>query len=230
MGSGAPRDSAVFEVRDALASDECAVCRLALRSVGRVLQSIAYEQLTDVDMRTRLRAARGFCNAHAYRWLHESHNVLGTAIVYGDVIRSVLQELEDARGSDGLLRRALRRPRSGARCPACQAQAEAEERYLGALLESLAADAATRQAFENSSRGLCRRHTLAAVRRGGEQVAEVVAAHARESLNGLLRDLDEVVRKEDYRFRHEERSEAERIATARAVAWVAGSDGLVDAG
>jgi hypothetical protein len=47
-------------------------------------------------------------------------------------------------------------------------------------------------------------------------------------LGKLLADLDEVVRKEDYRFRHEPRTEAERVAAARAVGWVAGSEGLVD--
>ncbi|MBV9171706.1 MAG: hypothetical protein JOZ81_16675 [Chloroflexi bacterium] len=226
MASGPPRDSAAFEVRDALGAEGCVVCQLALRSVGRLLQSIAYEQLTDVDLRAQLRSARGFCNTHAYRWLRESRNILGTAVVYGDIIRSVLRELDSTPTGDGLLRRALRRPRAGARCAACEAQAEAEDRYLGALLESLSADDATRQAF-SVSHGLCRRHTFAALRRGGE-AAELVVSHARELLERLLQDLDEVVRKEDYRFRHEGRTDAERVAAARAVAWVTSSDGIVD--
>jgi Family of unknown function (DUF6062) len=226
MSPRAPRDSTAFEVREALGGDGCAVCRLALRSVGRQLQAIAYDQINDIDLRAQLRAARGFCNTHAYRWLRESHNVLGTAIVYGDVIRAVLRELESTPAGDGLLRRALRRPRNGARCLGCEAQAEAEARYLEALLESLAAEETTREAFARSY-GLCRRHTLAAARRGGPS-ADVVVEHARASMAELLHHLDEVVRKEDYRFRHETRTDDERVAAARAVAWVAGSDGLVD--
>jgi saccharopine dehydrogenase-like NADP-dependent oxidoreductase len=42
----------------------------------------------------------------------------------------------------------------------------------------------------------------------------------------LIEQLDEVIRKEDYRFRHEPRSEAERTAPARAISWAAGADGL----
>jgi hypothetical protein len=44
----------------------------------------------------------------------------------------------------------------------------------------------------------------------------------------LLGELDEVIRKEDYRFRHEPRTEAERTAPARAVNRVVGLDGLID--
>jgi hypothetical protein len=44
----------------------------------------------------------------------------------------------------------------------------------------------------------------------------------------VIADLDEVIRKEDYRFRHEPRTEAERSATSRAIMWAAGLDGLVD--
>ena len=37
-----------------------------------------------------------------------------------------------------------------------------------------------------------------------------------------------MIRKEDYRFRDEPRTEAERSAPARAVAWTAGAEGLVE--
>jgi hypothetical protein len=47
-------------------------------------------------------------------------------------------------------------------------------------------------------------------------------------MHALVEELDEVVRKEDYRFRHEPRTESERTAPARAVAWAAGSDGMVE--
>ena len=49
--SASPRDSAVFELRDALGQGGCPVCRLALRSVSRAIQSIAYEQVNDIALR-----------------------------------------------------------------------------------------------------------------------------------------------------------------------------------
>src|ERR1700676_25368 len=94
MSSRAPRDSTAFEVREALDESGCPICRLAVRSVGRWLASVAYEQVNDIQLRTELRAARGYCNVHAHRWLREVHNVLGTAIVYQDLLKAGLRELD----------------------------------------------------------------------------------------------------------------------------------------
>src|ERR1700694_4411303 len=93
MSSAAPRDSTAFEVREALDQAGCAVCRLAVRSVDRWLASVAYDQINDIDLRARLRAARGLCNAHAHRWQREVHSVLGTAILYQDLLTSALREV-----------------------------------------------------------------------------------------------------------------------------------------
>src|SRR5579859_5221568 len=108
MSSTAPRDSTAFEVRDALGQTGCPVCRLALRSVGRWLASVAYDQVNDIELRGELRAARGFCNVHAHRWLREIRSVLGTAIVYQDLLKAGLRELgaENTQRS-GLLRAIL---------------------------------------------------------------------------------------------------------------------------
>jgi uncharacterized protein DUF6062 len=226
MSAAAPRDSTAFEVREAIGQAGCPVCRLAVRSVGRWLASVAYDQVNDVDLRSELRAARGFCNVHAHRWLTAAHSVLGTAIVYADLLKSSLRELE----SDTIQRGGRWRAILGAQaaevgtCPACRAQAEAEERFLDALLATVAAD---QQALDGSE-GVCLRHTRAALRRGGPG-AERVLLHTRSAVEQLLKELGEVIRKEDYRFRHEPRTDAERTAPSRAVARVAGADGLVDA-
>ena len=223
----APRDSTAFEVREALQHPGCPICRLTVRSVNRWLKSVAYEQVNDIQLRAELRAARGFCNAHAHQWLREAHNVLGTAIIYRDVITAALRDLEPPRG--GRLRTLLGgdvadgRDGRGA-CPACRTQHEAEARYLEALLALV--DAAP-ELLEGRADGLCRRHTRAALRRGGP-ASERLVAQTRRAVQRLLGELDEVIRKEDYRFRHEARTAEERAAPGRAVAWAAGADGLVE--
>ncbi len=234
MNASAPRDSAAFEVREALEHSGCSVCRLSVRSVGRLLQSVAYEHVNDPGLRQQLRAARGFCNQHAYRWLREAHNVLGTAIIYREVLATSLRTLDESAASNGQRGGLLRGLRStedtnGARrgvCPACATQRDAEDRYLGALLASLAADDATRQAF-SSSNGLCFRHTVAAIRRGGPAVEQVVDQTRHATLE-LIGHLDEVIRKEDYRFTDEPRTDEERVAPANGIAWAAGVEGLTD--
>jgi hypothetical protein len=214
-----PRDAAAFEVRDALAVGGCAVCQLSLRSVARLLQSVAYEQVNDLDLRKALREAGGFCNVHAHQWLREAHNVLGTALIYRDVLAAALRELDAPR--PGRLRTLLGGSAASAACPACAAQADAERRYLEVLLELVAHDP---QLIEHSD-GLCRRHTLLAVRIGGA-ASTLIAERTAEVVRQLIADLDEVIRKEDYRFRNEPRTPAERTAPARAVSWSAGTEGL----
>lgn len=223
--NGAPRDAAAFEVRESLREPGCAVCRLTIRSVGRVLQSIAYEQVNDLALRKELRIAGGFCNPHAHQWLRESRSALGTALIYRDVITAALRAFEDEQRPGllrGLLGAADRRGSTGA-CPACRMQLEAEARYVEALVAIVAAESEALSA----SQGICRRHTWAAVRLGGPG-ADCILQQTRRAIDALVQDLDEVIRKEDYRFRHEARTDSERSAPARAIAWAAGAEGLVD--
>jgi hypothetical protein len=230
MTATAPRDSAAFEVREALGQAGCPVCRLALRAVGRLLQSVAYEQVNDPGLRSDLRATRGFCNTHAYRWLREARSALGTAIIYRDVVRAALRDLSvaGAPAAGGFLGTLLGRSPEPARaraCPACRAQRQAEDRYLEALLAILA-DPAEAKLLEHAD-GLCLGHSLTALHRGGPAAGRI-EEHTRRAVLQLLGELDEVVRKEDYRFRHEPRTDAERTAPGRAVAWAAGAEGLVE--
>jgi Family of unknown function (DUF6062) len=225
MSSRAPRDTAAFEVRDALGhAAGCAVCHLALRSVKRQIRSIAYEQVNDLDLRAQLRRAHGFCNAHAHQWLREARNVLGTALIYRDVLRASADELESGATRRGGLLQGLFSAEREAACPVCEAQRNAESRYVSALVGLMAADSAVRTRFEASA-GLCRLHVLAALRIGGPG-AEAIVVHTRQRIEALVAELDEVIRKEDYRFRHEPRTEGEKSAPSRAINWATGSDGL----
>src|SRR5207245_2366143 len=119
----------VFEVRDALTQPGCAICQLAVRSVGRLIQSVAYEQVNDPGLRAELRRARGFCNEHAYRWLREARSVLGTALIYRDVVHASLQAFDAGAATNGqrggllrgLLGSSANQVGEGL-CPACRVQ------------------------------------------------------------------------------------------------------------
>ena len=215
VSSAAPRDAAAFEVLEALREPGCAVCRLALRSVARLLQTISYEQVNDPALRAELRKSRGFCNQHAHQWLRESRSVLGTALIYRDLISATLRDLDE------------RAPPRGKPpvCVACRAQRDAETRYVETLVATAAHESA---ALDASSDAICRRHTMAAMRLGGPGATSVVR-RTRRALEDLTSELDEVIRKEDYRFRQEPRSDAERSAPSRAVAIIASTPGLTSA-
>ena len=220
MTSAGPRDAAAFEVREALAESGCVVCRLSLRSVSRLLRSIAYEQVNDVALREQLRRAAGFCNPHAHQWLAESKSVLGTALIYRDVLNAALAEMESRRA--GRLRALLGGGQPEASCPLCAAQADSEARYMDTLLSVVAAE----PSLVDASDGLCRKHVLAAARVGGAP-ADLLMQRTRSVVGQMLAELDEVIRKEDYRFREEPRTEAERSVPSRAVGWASSAEGLV---
>jgi len=228
MSSGADTG----ELREALRHHGCAICHLADRATVRYMRAVAYEQVNDPALRAKLRSSGGFCTTHAHRWLREAKSVLGTALIYRDAITAALRELDslpqtqasNAGGLRKLLGRAppAREPRT--MCAACRIQHDAQERYVDALLAGLT-DTRVAQALASSD-GLCLPHTRRALERGGQR-AEPISARAREVGQRFVDHLSEVIRKEDYRFQQEPRSEAERTAPRRAVAWTAGMDGLV---
>ena len=218
MSQAEPRDTTAFEVREGRAEPGCVVCRLTQRAVSRYIQSLAYEQVNDIAVRRELRRARGFCNRHAYQWLREARSTLGTALIYRDVLRAALADLSGDVPRDRGLGAWLRPTKRHSSCLVCHAQREAEARYVDALVAVLASDGGL-----DPGDGLCRRHALAAIRAGGP-----LAEHTRKIVEGLIDDLDEVIRKEDYRFRGEPRTDSERSAPARAIAWAASIEGLVE--
>ncbi|MCA1648336.1 MAG: hypothetical protein LC797_23720 [Chloroflexi bacterium] len=147
----------------------------------------------------------------------------GTAILYQDLLTATLRDLEADTAPRGARWRAmLGTPSDDAGdCPACRVQTQAEERYLTALLATVAAD----PSLLDGADGTCVRHTRAAQHLGGAGAAHVVQQTC-AAIEHVLAELGEVIRKEDYRFRHEPRTDGERTAPSRAVARMSGLEGL----
>jgi Family of unknown function (DUF6062) len=218
MRHASSRETPTADIHHALGRPGCAVCHLTHRSVTRFLRALSYEQVNDVGLRAELRAARGFCQVHAQRWLGMSGNVLGTAIIYRDVITAAVRSLGSAPERSSL--RGLLGGRSSreASCVACTFEADAQDRFVDAVLGASGDPDVLRH-----SDGLCLPHTKRAVERDARR-AEPLVALARKHAEQIMAELDEVIRKEDYRFKHEPRTDAERTVPRRAVAWTTGLD------
>ncbi|MGH2562118.1 MAG: DUF6062 family protein [Thermomicrobiales bacterium] len=225
-----------FELLDAFAQEGCPVCRLSLAAVHRFLEGINYEGVNDTGVRARTRAAFGFCNRHSHQWLKLAH-VLGTALIYKDVVADVTVSLRALRyqrsGLRGNLPRlAARRDEDGAvaglvpsgDCLACQRQTE-ETRVLVATLTDSLRQRDFQVAYAESP-GVCLPHLREALRAAPTAaVFETLRDHAVSRQEQLASHLGEVARKHDYRYSDEPLGE-EREAAVRVVAHVAGARGV----
>lgn len=201
------KHGAYFEVLSALgrdgypppasqpASDGCPICHLNRRGISRYLDALSYENVNDPGVRAILRAYRGFCSHHAWQFLEETRDGLGTAIIYRDVVSSLLRAMPVSKVAS--IGRSLALPAVGRReghshrppevsdalverlspqgsCPACTSLAESTWLYLDTLLVHLFDG--EMQSRYLSSAGLCLPHlALAAARLPSRQGLDILA-------------------------------------------------------
>jgi len=90
-----PRDRTYEYVRAALALPGCSLCRVEREAVQRYLDGFMYEDVTDVGLRAKMRAAHGFCHEHAAQAILV-RDALGLAIIYQDILLSVMKDMQEA--------------------------------------------------------------------------------------------------------------------------------------
>ena len=204
-----------FEVLEAFQQpDTCAFCELESRTVKRYLDTLLYENVNDPGLRRKLALSQGFCSRHAHALLRFG-DALGIAILYRDQVQRRIESLESRKSFQ-------KKPRES--CPACDQQLQTRRRCVQTLL-AWVGEADMRRAIEAGS-GLCLPHldeTLSHCR-DEEAEAYLLRTH-RASLENLLGELAELIRKNDYRFRHEPVG-SERDAWRRAVRRLTGNESI----
>ena len=231
-GLMAEQDVLYHELLDAMQSGGCVLCRLARKASDRYLNALIYEGVIDVDIREKLRNARGPCYRHAWRIAHRRGSVLGISIVYRDVVNTLTKALEaQAATSPRLFGRTQvdlsRQLTPSVDCPACLLEGEATRRFAKTLLKHLgtppfrvSADGMAQRYVDAG--GLCLPHFQLVLSHAGQGAANVLAGWQAAAWRHLRDDLDELIRKHDYRFRHEPVTESEANSWERAVAAVVG--------
>lgn len=195
MTEVASRHTLYYDLLDAFQQDGCPICRLGRLTVARYLDILAYENVNDPGVRQKLRAARGFCNYHAYQFLDEVRDLLGIGIIYRDVVNTIVVALSEGRASGaswpGLpsLRSGLATPGEDhalalllapiGPCPACQALEESVTDRLHVLLQHL--PESDFGAACKASAGLCYPHFLRALAEAGD-VSQLTALVASEEV------------------------------------------------
>ena len=169
-------------------------------------------------MRVRIRAARGFCRSHL-PLLVNSGDALGIAILYHDLADETLKhwgEGEFTYGANSKSNASDLRSRLASlfssnlstsslalqtECLLCETESEAESRYVSALAAGLSRPEVWESCRTN--REFCIRHIemLVSLARPAEKTKLIQLES--EHLNKLKNELEEFIRKNDYRFREE---------------------------
>ncbi|MCX7840480.1 MAG: DUF6062 family protein, partial [Anaerolineae bacterium] len=185
------RDSTRWDLERALGESGCAVCRLARVGVQRFFDGLLYENANDAAIRQRVADALGFCNRHAWQ-MRAQGGALGIALLNRDALRQWQHQLEHTR-------QPVHANRGTAQCLACEKQDEIEARVITVLIESLTDD--DFRARLRTSAGLCRPHFARACAAASRDETLRMLVEIQIAVNArLLAELDEFIRKNDYRF------------------------------
>jgi len=223
-GEMADKDVLFHEMREALEAEGCAFCRLARQASDSYLNALIHEGITDPDLRDKLRDARGPCYRHAWRIARRRGSVLGLAIVYRDLVNTVIKilESEEAPASRWRKSQSSLDDRLGAskECPACHLERDAERRAAKTLVKHLD-DEAIASGYVSGG-GLCLPHFRLALSHAKGEAIRRLAQWQAQAYHPLRDELDELIRKHDYRFRGETITGREADAWTRAVAAIVG--------
>ncbi len=224
-----------IELKDALTSPGCALCRIGERSAHRYLRAILHESVNDLAFRTRLQAAWGFCRRHAWYFLRLESATMRDGLSTAILAEGLIEAAQEVLAAERVRAPGPRQPRRDTRrlralwdrlqpkspCPVCAIQDE-HERYALFVLLKMLAEPAWRERLDSSD-GLCLPHfRLALSDESAGAHLERLVADQRRRLSALLDDLREYIRKGDYRF-VSERPGPERGAFERGTAHVAGA-------
>jgi hypothetical protein len=215
-------------VKAALKESGCPICRIVLEDLRRYWFWYTVESYGEAPVLAELAEAQGFCYLHTQQLL-EHTLPYQTAFIYQYLIGRLLPEVEKGpqptRGS--LLARLLRWLRHAAPrlfpskgCPICTRICSFEGYAVNALATYLKTAEGQSQLMEAD--GLCLPHfRRVASRIDGTPEADALWVRQFVLLRELERDLAELQRKYDYRFR-EEPAGQEQDAWQRAARFFAG--------
>jgi hypothetical protein len=231
MARSQPKHLTYFALIEGLEGDGCALCALVLRALERYFDGLVYEKVNDPSIREALRASHGFCPAHG-EMLRQARSALGSAIIHRDVLSTIARQLKQEKRPPqspiDWLQAALdtRQPQQEASlnateaCPACLHACRSEQNYIDTLLAHWD-DGELQETFRRSS-GLCVAHLRMTLGRAADPTKfEAIKTIQLEIWLGLIGELDEFIRKQDYRFSDEPKG-SERDSWSRAIDLVSG--------
>ena len=206
-----------YKLLDACGEEGCPVCRLERYYVERHLENQFYENVNSPNWRDKLRGSLGFCREHTWMAVNQRlGDPLGFSIIYRDVLKSILDKLERGTSQQSSSHhRSARRHRGSeqartvmenltnaitpvGQCPVCVYRQETTRAILAELAKGL--DETDLVKALQLSDGLCLPHLqqfLTEIK--DSTTSEKLFAIQRGKMEGLKAELEEFIRKSDYR-------------------------------
>ncbi|MFO7881127.1 MAG: DUF6062 family protein [Kosmotogaceae bacterium] len=187
-------NKAYHELLRALDYDSCPVCTVLKNYIVKYFDDLLYEAVNDIDRRKTIKNSLGFCKKHAHV-MYSLGDPLGHSILYSDLI-NVLTEKTYQKATSGEI------PLKYQKCPACIFEEEQEKYLISVFLKSVEI-----QEFFNKYRGsfgLCFPHFKKIVEFCEDNnTLEKIKKTEIQIFSELRNELNEFVRKCDYRFSNE---------------------------
>jgi hypothetical protein len=212
-----------MELREAMGRWGCPLCRLSIKAEHAFIASLSYERVLDLNTRDALKASRGLCEPHTRYWQNLQGSALGIAIVSRISVLDLLRDTEEGKVRPASLFH--RRDHAGelaaqlenhGPCPACEIGAGTVQRFGSLLLQDIKEEAVQRGLL--ASGGLCLPHLRTTLTlRGAERGVDALMRVQRQAWTQLMGELEEFIRKNDYRFTHEPMSDAEATSWTRVL-------------
>jgi len=200
--------STYFELRDACRNNGCPICRLLRKAEHRYLENLLYERVNDPPTRLALRESLGLCREHSFKFLSMG-DAFGVAIIYEDLLQATVKRLDEEE-----------LPQASAECPVCTNRQQSERRYVETANRHL--DDHEFQQVLHASDGVCLPHLrLITVKLQGDRKKFLLAAQ-KQVLDRRIAQLNEFIRKHDYRFSREKITEEEASSRRRAIHFLVG--------
>ena len=226
MTKTADKHIGYFQLLDALKDGKsCAFCQIELHGINRYFAWLMYERVNDPGVRAKLRQSRGYCGRHS-QFLLAAHEGFGTSILYRDLLSLAVNELRTLEARKRTRKRLFdaRGGQQAAKCPACQMQDAVRESSLSVFSRSIS-DPQLRLALGKTPL-ICIPHVkLALAMMENDADRRYLVGCVLETCNSVLHQLDEFIRKQDYRFMAEGLG-VEADVWQRVVRLMAGESGV----
>jgi hypothetical protein len=205
-----------YQLLDLFKEEQCPVCAIIHESLSHYFSTSFVEEINRAEFREPLRQSLGYCRRHSEylrRFITKKRYRLGIAILYEDILAQVVEwhmaPKATRLGSDSP---ALH----SEQCPACNLEHEIEA-YAAQLVADYLHDNEFQKQFRRSS-GVCLPHLRAiAAKTKNDSARRFLFEAAVNHLSRTEHDIQELIRKNDYRFAGEKITKEEAASWQRAV-------------